>query len=132
MELTSTVVADMFEVLRLAIFDGIVGDQDIQFKTIGGDLVCSIPFDEIVAEGAVTNEFYFRRNGSKIIRNLVSAASIETVAKFEIRDGSDVLVVSGTVGLPNSGSDITFNEVEWIPGQLALISQLKFIFPLES
>jgi len=128
MNLTLAIIADMFDVLHDEI---VAGDKRVYFTTSNGTALCNVAFDDIEADGSFPNEFYFQDSSdSRIIRGIVSSTG--TVSKFNIYDSTPAIIVSGTVGLINSGSDIEFNEVEWQANQIVIISQLKFAFPTGS
>lgn len=134
MRVDNQTISDMFDVLHDKIVDA-GAPQNIEFYNVTGDLLCEVPFEDIVEDSSILGEFYFEDPfGSRIIRGIVDNLQTDmTATNFEIKDDGTIgVVVSGSVGLLNSGADITFNAVEWSLGQVVIISSLKIYFPTES
>jgi len=131
MELSLSVIGDMFQELRARI---LAGDLLIYLYNSSDEELCNIEFDDIVTDSSFPNEFYFEYANSRVLRNTVGGSpySNRTVSKFKIFESGSVLIMSGTVGLLNTNNDITFNDTEWEEGLLVIISQLKIVFPVET
>ena len=133
MRVDGTTIFDMFEVLRLKVVVTSSPPKIIRFKDVGGNTLCDVGFDDIEEDTTVPGDFYFQDQfDSRIIRGIVALAG--TITEFEIYDGSGTpeIMISGNVGLLNSGSDIEFNAIDWEVDQVVIISSLKIIFPPES
>lgn len=132
MRADSTTVSEMFEVLRLKVVDAGPPPKIIRFKDTGGSILCEVDFDDITEDSFVPGDFYFEDVfNSRILRGIVDIAG--TASSLEIYDDAETnVILSGDVGLLNSGADIEFNSVDWEVDQVVIISSLKIIFPTES
>ena len=122
---------EMFEVLRLKIVDTGAPPKYIRFMNALDIPLCDIEFNDVTEETSLPGQYYFRNLFNEtIIRGIVSTSG--TVSKFEIRDdASTTQIITGSVSITNGGGDITFASVDWLSGQVAILSNLRIYFPTE-
>jgi len=133
MRVDNSTISDMFDVLH----DEIVGGgapEYIEFLDSSEVVLCRVPFSDVVKDPSISSDFYFEDTfGTRVIRGVVGdPGSGGTVSSFKIYDAVSNPIITGIVTLLNGGGDIVFNTLEWVVGQVVIISSLKIYFPTES
>lgn len=130
MRVDGDTIIDMFDVLHDKIVEG-GAPKILRCMDVSSNVLCDIDFDDITVDPSVPSDYYFRDPvDSTVIRGIVNAAG--TATQFEIRDGSSNQIITGSIGLVNSGADIELNAVDWQVAQVVVLSSLKIVFPTES
>jgi len=127
MRIDNNTIGEMFAVLRNKIISTGSPPKIIRFFDAADNILCEIPFHDIVEDTFAPGNFYFQDPyGNRVIRNIIIQTG--TVANFKIYDSSFNFVILGTVSVFNGGGDIVFNTIEWEKDQVAIISSLKINF----
>ncbi len=130
MRVDGDTIIDMFDVLHDKIVEG-GAPKILRCMDSGSNILCNISFDDVIVDPNVPSDYYFKDPvGSTVIRGAVLQDGVAN--NFEIRDGSSNQIITGSIGLLNSNSDIELNAIEWQANQVVVLSSLKIVFPTES
>lgn len=95
----------------------------------GGDLMFLTAADAEVATCALSGTAFGSASSGTATANAISDdedATGGTTTKFELRDGNDNMVITGSVGLPSSGADIELSSVEIGAGDKVEVTSLTY------
>ena len=90
--------------------------------------VCTLPFDALDTTGAPGNvEYQFSKNSNVVLRNDCNLDGDVSVAY--IRNNSNSIIITASVGDVGSLADIVFNKRQWTIGMIVTVNNLRLVIP---
>jgi hypothetical protein len=117
---------EMLQVIRGSLLDVMVPTQQIVFYDAGANVLCNLPFNDLVATG-VGDEYQFISadvnpnilRGTAILSGTVDSFTIDGYIGASVKNA-----LTGSVGSLSSSSDLRFNRLDWNSGAIITLENL--------